>query len=204
LAISFYVVSSATAQSFEGKISYRNSYRSKLPNISDAQFTEMMGATQQYFVKGGNYRSETNGSFFQWQMYLNSENKVYSKLSTSEVILWNDAGENKDALVKVEVNKKVATVLDHVCDEVVVTTSSGVYKFYFNSGVLKVDGSLYGKHKFLYWNEYLAKANAFPLKVIFDDAKFSFESVVTGITPLKIDDKIFELPPGAEFQKNPY
>ena len=47
-------------QTFEGKIVYQNSYKSKISNVTDAQFGSMMGTTQEYFIKKGNYR-ETNG-----------------------------------------------------------------------------------------------------------------------------------------------
>jgi len=53
-------------QSFEGKIVYQNAYKSKIPNVTDEQFTTMMGSTQEYFIKNGDYRSVANGSLFQW------------------------------------------------------------------------------------------------------------------------------------------
>jgi hypothetical protein len=42
------------AQNFEGKITYSNSYKSKIPNLSDDQLSSIMGTTQEYYIKGGN------------------------------------------------------------------------------------------------------------------------------------------------------
>lgn len=56
------------AQSFEGKIVYQNSIKSKVPSISDAQLAQMMGTKQDFFIKKGSYRSETNGTFVLWQV----------------------------------------------------------------------------------------------------------------------------------------
>ena len=38
-------------QSFEGKIVYKNTYKSKLSNVTDEQFTTMMGSIQGVFHK---------------------------------------------------------------------------------------------------------------------------------------------------------
>ncbi len=59
----------------------------------------MMGATQNYFIKDGNYRSNTNGTVVQWQLYINRDNKLYSKVSTSEAVLWNDGAVNPDEVL---------------------------------------------------------------------------------------------------------
>ena len=182
---------------------YKNAFKSKMPNFSDAQFTEIMGATQQYFIKGGNYRSETNGTFLLWQVYLHKDNKLYIKMTTSDYLFWTDAGIAKDEVVKIEVNKKVATVFGHECDEIMITTRNGTSKFYYNTGVLQVDATLYGKHKYQGWNEYLAKANALPLKIVIDNDKFSMEGTVTEIIPSQIDDKIFLLP-ADELKESPF
>ncbi|HEY9195061.1 MAG TPA: hypothetical protein VIM77_02310, partial [Mucilaginibacter sp.] len=79
----------ASAQVFEGKIIYNNTIKSKVPNISDEQFTTMMGSIQNYYVKGGDYRSELNGTLLQWQLYINKDNKLYTKMSNSTAALWN-------------------------------------------------------------------------------------------------------------------
>ncbi len=60
------------------------------------------------------------GTFMQWQLYVQKENKLYTKLSTTSAIYWDDAGENDDPIIKVEVNKKVATIFGYECDEVVI------------------------------------------------------------------------------------
>ena len=74
------------AQNFEGKITYQNSYKSKLPTVKDEQFNAMMGTRQEYYIKGGNYKSVSNGTFSQWQLYINMDSKLYSKMANSETI----------------------------------------------------------------------------------------------------------------------
>jgi len=44
----------------------------------------MMGSTQEYLIKGGDYKSIANGTLVQWQLFINKDNKLYNKMSNSE------------------------------------------------------------------------------------------------------------------------
>lgn len=104
-----FLQAAAIAQPFEGKIIYENKYKSKLPNVTDEQLTAMMGSKQDYFVKAGNYKIATNGSYFQWQIYVNKDNKLYNKMTSSESLYWIDAAANPDAVIKAEIKKVLST-----------------------------------------------------------------------------------------------
>ena len=73
-------------QNFEGKITYRNEYKSKIPNVADPQIGAMMGVTWEYVIKEGNYKTATDGTLFQWQLYINKDNKLYNKMANSPAI----------------------------------------------------------------------------------------------------------------------
>ena len=53
----------SSAQIFEGKMTYSNTYQSKLPNLKSEQLNSMMGTKQEYYIKGNNYKSLFNGLF---------------------------------------------------------------------------------------------------------------------------------------------
>lgn len=190
-------------QSFEGKITYANTYKSKNTKIPDQQWTTMLGSTQEYFIKEGEYKSITNGTFVQWQQYSNKDNKLYTKMANTETLLWNDGSIQGDEVLKVEVNKKVTEILGYKCDEVILTCKSGVQKYYFNTK-LSVKTKLFVNHKFGNWFDYLSKSNALPLKSIIDTAQFTLESTATEVKPSKLDAKMFELPAGVQTAKSPY
>jgi hypothetical protein len=190
-------------QSFEGKIVYQNAYKSKIPNVTDEQFTTMMGATQEYFIKNGDYKSVANGSLFQWQLYVNTDNKLYSKMANSEILLWNDGAANTDEILKAEINAAVTEILGYKCDELVLTCKSGIQKYYFNTK-LSVDTKLFVNHKFGNWYDFLSKSNSLPLKSIVDNGQFTLESVATAIKEMKLDNTFFDLPAGAKTMKSPY
>lgn len=190
-------------QTFEGKIVYQNTYTSKLPNVSSEQFSLMMGTTQEYLIKGGNYKSSADGKFLQWQLYNKTDNKIYSKMANSESIFWNDGSTNTDEVLKVEINKGVTKILDYTCDEVVLTCKSGIQKYYFNSKI-GVDISLFEGHLYGNWYDYLKVSKALPLKSIIENAQFTLTSSATEIKDIKLDEKEFQLPENAKIVKSPY
>lgn len=203
IALTILTVATVFGQTFEGKIIYQNSFKSKLPNMNDEQFNSMMGTKQEYFIKGGNYKSVSNGTFSQWQIYINNDNKLYNKMSNSEIILWNDGNVNTDTVIKVQLNNEVTEILGYKCDELILTCKSGTQKYYFNSKI-GVNANLYTDHKYGNWYDYLKKANALPLKMIIDNQQFTMESVATEVKEMKLDDIEFTLPENAKTTKSPY
>jgi hypothetical protein len=171
--------------------------------VSDADFTQMMGTTMEYNQKEGNYRSNTNGTFLQWQLYVNKDNKMYTKIATSPAILWNDGAENPDSVLKSELKKNAVEILGYKCDELILTCKSGVQKYYFSSK-LPLDPSLFENLKFGNFYTYLSTAKALPLKMVMEQAQFTLEAVATSVEEKKLDAADFSLPPDAELQKNPY
>jgi hypothetical protein len=197
------ISSSAFAQQFEGKITYRNTYTSRIPNVTSEQFASMMGTSQDYFIKGGSYKTNGNGTFFQWQLYSPKENRLYNKYANSETVLWNDGSLNPDSVLKVEVNKDVIEILGYRCDEVILTCKTGVQKYYFSSK-LGVDIALYARHLYGNWYDYLKAAKALPLKSIIESQQFALESVATEVSAIKLNDQDFLLPENVKTDKSPY
>jgi hypothetical protein len=190
-------------QSFEGKVIYKHSYKSKSPGLRDDQLLTMMGSTEDYFIKGGAYKAVTNGTMMQWTLYSNTDNKVYSKLSNSETVFWTDGSVNTDAVLKSELNKGVVTLLGYPCDELILTCRSGIQKYYFNQKI-PVSLSLYTAHKYGNWYDYLSQAHALPLKTIISNAQFEMEETAIEVTPMKLEAQFFKLPENVKTAKSPY
>jgi hypothetical protein len=163
----------------------------------------MMGTTWEYYIKEGNFKTTTDGTFFQWQLYINKDNKLYNKMSNSAAVLWNDGSVNPDEVIKSELNKGVIAILGYQCDELILTCKSGVQKYYFNSD-LKVNTTLFEKLKFGNWDVIMSKTTGLPLKMIIETPQFSLESLATAVTPMKVEDKMFELPADSKVEKSPY
>jgi len=189
-------------QTFEGEIVYQNVYKSKIPNLSDEKFTTLMGSTQDYFIKEAEYRSNANGTLLQWQIYVPADNRLYTKMSNSESALWNDAAINPDSINSVALNRKTVEILGYPCDELVLNCKTGIQKYYFNSK-LSIDSKKYVNHKFGNWYTYVSNANAVPLKFEIDNAQFTLTATAIEVKPMKLDDRMFQLPNGIGTSKAP-
>jgi hypothetical protein len=202
ISIALLITLFASAQTFEGLIVYSNTYKSKTANVTDAQFTSMLGSTQDYYIKGGSYKSVVNGTFLQSQVYVNKENRLYTKVSNNEALLWNDGASNDAEIIKVESNKGVLTVLGYLCDELIFTTKTGTEKYYFNTAV-SADPQQYAKHKYGNWYDLISRTKSLPLKTIVENDNFILESTATEMKTMKIEDSFFALPANAKFEKSP-
>lgn len=195
---------SLLAQGFEGTIKYSNEIKSKMENITSIQFTQMLGNTQDYFIKGNHYKSVSNGAVLQWQLYVPTENKLYSKTSNTDVLLWNDGAENKDSVLSARIVSNADTVLGFVCDKLILNCVGGLQEYEFNKTVAQVDASLFTKHKVGNWYDVVSRTGALPLKYKLDNPQFTLTSTAIAITPLQLDDAFFRLPALAITQKSTY
>ena len=194
---------SLSAQNFEGEIIYQNVYQCKIPGLTDEKFTALMGTEQDYFMKGANYKSVMNGTLAQWQLYVPGENKLYTKMSNSDSAFWDDATINPDSVISFSLNKAVIKILGYTCDELILNCKSGTQKYYFNA-TLGIDPAKYVKHKYGNWYDYVSNSKSVPLKMEMDNAQFVMTSVAVEIKPSKLDNGIFQLPPGIQTGKSPY
>jgi len=190
-----------SAQSFEGKVIYHTTYESNMAGVSTEQLTKMAGDTCKYYMKGGNYRSDLNGTYYIWQIYINRDNKLYNKFSNSGTIRWDDGAINKDTIYKVQLNKGVTEILGYKCDELIFTCKSDTEKYYFTSK-FHINSDLYTKQVYQNWYDYLKIAKAMPLKMVMTSKDINVSMVAVDITPMKIDESMFTLPEGAEIEKN--
>ncbi|WP_211208942.1 hypothetical protein [Cytophaga aurantiaca] len=203
ILLASFIVFAQTTTFFEGKIVYQNTFKSKNPQMKDEQWTAMFGSTQEFYAKGNNYKSVSNGSLFLWQIYSAKENKIYSKMSNSPSVYWNDAAVNTDTILKTELKKATTVILGYTCDELTLTCKSGIQKYYYNSK-LGVDPKLFSLHKYGNFAYYLAKSKAWPLKSYIETDQFTITSTATEVKPMVVDVNIFKLPAGVKIEKSPY
>lgn len=143
----------SSAQTFEGEIIYTNTYKSKVAQITNEQWIQLLGSVQHFYIKGSHYKSESNGNMMQWQMYDPSSNKLYNKTSQTDVLMWNDASVNNEVIISSSIKPHAITILGYDCDELTLTCKSGVQKYYFTSK-LAADCKLYEKHLYGNWYDF--------------------------------------------------
>lgn len=191
------------AQTFEGEIIYSNIVKSKIPQITNEQWMQMVGSIQHFFIKGNHYKSVSNGNMMQWQMYDPISNKLYNKMGNSEVLLWTDASVKNEEILSSSIKPHAATILGYDCDELTLTCKSGIQKYYYSTK-LAADCNLYEKHLYANWYDFLKLAKAMSLKSIIETPQFTLEQVATEVIPKKLEDSFFVLPEGVKSTKSPY
>ena len=184
---------SIQAQNFEGKIIYSNKYISKIQGLSDDKLGTMFGTQQEFFIKDGNYKSILNGNYLQWQLYINNENKIYNKFSTSPNALWDDCSVSDDVVFALTVNKNAIEILGRKCDEYVYTCKSGIQRYYFDNSI-KISEVFFKNHNYANWNRVVSDSKSLPLKIIIENNQFTFESIAMIIENIKLENEIFQLP----------
>lgn len=180
------------AQSFEGIITYSNSYKSKSPDLKDEQLNSMMGTTQEYYIKGGDDKSVINGSFVKMQLYKNDENRIYTLTAKSDSLYWVDCGINKDIATKYEIEKSKDTIMGVICDVLIVYTLKSKTYFYYNDKY-GVNPELFTKHQYDNWYYIISKTKALPLKTVYEDEQYVITSTAVMITPTRLEDNIFTI-----------
>ncbi|AMR32543.1 hypothetical protein A0256_20815 [Mucilaginibacter sp. PAMC 26640] len=181
------------AQTFEGKISYANSYKSKSPQLKDERLATMMGTTQDYYIKGGDYKSVFNGSFVKMQLYKSAENRSYALTAKSDSLYWEDYSKNKDVATRFEVEKGKETIMGVLCDVLIVYTPKSKTAYYYNSKY-GINPAFFKQHAYGNWYYVISKTRALPLKTISENEQFTLISTAVNITPMKLEAKLFEVP----------
>lgn len=198
----FCITLSSFSQSFEGKITYQNTYTSNTPDATSEQFNYIMGTTQEYYIKGNQYKSVTDGMLSQWQLYVPSENRLYSKLTVSDTLLWSDCSNNLNEAVSYELEKDQAEILGYNCDALVVGTKMGKATYYFSNRI-KVDPKLYEDHKYGNWTLLTGQTRSLPLKIEMETPRFNLINVAIEVKEMELEDNFFNLP-DAPSMKSPH
>jgi hypothetical protein len=191
------------AQNFEGKIIYKNSFVSKIPQLTDAQLTKLMGDRQEYYIMNSGYKSIVNGSYSQMQVFNPELNRIYHKLSSSDTLYWIDAGKENDPVVSHSVEKNKENILGYACDVLTIKTQDGMMTYYF-SEKLKIDPELFKDHRYMNYGFIVSLTKALPLKVITENKQFRMVSVATEVIPQKLKESFFEIPAGTPTKISPF
>lgn len=182
------------AQNFEGEIDYVNSYKSKIPNLTNERLELIAGNNQKYFIKDGYYKSENNGQVVVMQLYDPVSNRIYNKRMNSDTLYWFNANNNRDSALNFSIKKDSAMVLGYMCDAITILTKETQTTFFYNSK-FKLNAAAFKKHEYNNWYFYATKTNAVPLKIVFSSKQFDLVSSAFAIKPGKLTSGFFAVDP---------
>jgi hypothetical protein len=181
------------SQYFEGEIIYKNAFTSKIPNVTGEQMGKIMGTTQNYFIKDGNYKSFVDGTSIIMQQFDSKTNRLYNKTNNSDTLFWFDASINTDEVINFEIIKNKEKILGFDCDALVLHTKSGTTTFYYSSKYM-VATKYYTNHNYGNWNYFINKSQSLPLKIVVENKQLVMESVAMEIKSMDLGDMYFNIP----------
>ena len=201
LVLLLFVSLKGDAQFFEGMVKYDISYQSHLPSVTNDQMAEWSGTNMQYFIKGGYYRFDfLNGENIQWMIYLDSTQKLYTKLFLNDTIYWKYVNYTPDTILSITVNKSVTEILGRRCDEIIFKVPAGLHKYYYDPSI-RIDKSFYINHINGNLSDFLKISNSIPLMEVFESDISTIQSTAIKIEPNQPDADVFKLPAQALFKE---
>jgi hypothetical protein len=153
---------------------------------------ELLGGKQAYYIKGAHYRSVTDGSLVQVQVYEPRTNRVYNQRPGNDTLYWVDAAANPDVVVSWSIRRNADSVLGIPCDVLELKTNNGSVAFYYSERY-RLDSAGFKRHRFGNWDFLATKGGALPLKTIVENGQFRMESVATAIKPMVLGDAFFAI-----------
>lgn len=186
---------------FEGEVIYSNKFTSKVDNLTSLQLETIVGNRQEYFIRNGDYRSQTNGYGIVLQIYNASTNRIYNKTTKSDTLYWFDASANLDKVISFEIVKNREEILEVMCDALILKTTATVTTYYYNRKY-KADADLYTNHQFGNWYYMLTKTSALPLKTVIENQQFIMESTAIEIKPMSLSDRYFVIKEGTALKQS--
>lgn len=192
------------AQPFEGVITYRVSYSSKVPTVTSEQLARVLGTSQTYSIKGGRYRNDQDGLLMNSQVYDPSTNRLYNKTSQSNTWFWRDGGQDTDTLLSSTLRRDSTTVLGIRCHALVMRTRQGTQTvFYAADGRFAYDVRAYRRHRFGLFSTTARLTGCVPLRIVNDVRELRIELTAESIEPRALTEAHFALPEGAVVEPAP-
>lgn len=211
-----------TIMLFTTLLSFGQTYEGTLTYIVDLEVSEKlinMGMTKQILLdkmksegswsdtirtsyKQGNYYTLLNNNPKSWSIYKADSNKIYSMQDgeASDLCTVTDASIDLEFTMtgKMPIVEKLDTtvMVDGVsCSIVRVKWKSGIYDYYYNQNKLTIDPSLFSKHTYDGWAEFLKISKALPLKIVkTTNGMMTITMTLISSKAEVIDEKLFSIP----------
>ena len=196
ITIFLVLIASATHAQFSGKITYRDSYVSKNPSISSADFEKFIGSKRELYIQRSFYKDVHYGELESVNLYRGDANRVYRYNIGSDTIFWMDA--SRDTLSKVldfKMEESDEIILGMKCKKLTVKSQLGISIYFFNDH-FSIDPTDFKNHHLNFWDFYTSKCKSVPLKVIYESGEIILTSTAIKVDPINLRSDIFNIPSG--------
>jgi hypothetical protein len=188
-AVSFALIN-CSKSSFQGKILYRYQYLDKQGKDVTNQMKQDGDTEQHYFINPANYKSFNQRNELT-QLYNSSTNMYYFNVGLE--LQHIDASKAFPKEFKATMKTGKQPILGYSCNTLLVDSEVGPTTYFYNKKI-KVNPNPFSRHRYGNWSNYLLKTKgALPLKFIVVSKYYTLIATATEVTPLKLEDKEFDL-----------
>ncbi|MBO6794077.1 MAG: hypothetical protein JJ895_09205 [Balneolaceae bacterium] len=181
----------AQDSNFTGKIVYEYTFINPETGVDVSDMmAEQYGREQHYFINEHSYKSyDENGTFK--QLY-NSANNLYYFVLGDQVMKMEASNATANEITITQFDE-TETILGYECKKLIVKTESSETEYWY-APKLSVNQTVFSKHKFGEWSNYLEATNgALPLKYIIKKGDFVWTTFATSIEIMSFKDDDFDI-----------
>ena len=150
--------------------------------------------------KEGNYYTMLNNNPNTWSVYRADSNKIYSFMEGEDICSVTDASVDVEFTLtgKMPLIQKLDTTVmidGAACNIVRVKWNAGVYDYYYNPLRLNIDASLFSKHVYDGFGEFLKLSDALPVKIVKSlSTSMTMTFTLVSSSATAISNDLFKLP----------
>ena len=196
LILPFVICFQSYTQNFEGIISYKTNYESKMEGITAKEMFGQKSSLDTTYFKDGFYLNKSTTEFMSYQLWRSMDTMQYFKNESSQDTIWFDKTNSHPTTfdsARVEVNAD--KIMGYICNKLIVYRGNTTYTYYYSTD-FKLDPSHY--HQFSNGSKFeiikLMKSPYLRLKISSPSNGLDMIAVKVNITSLTT--KVFEVPDG--------
>jgi hypothetical protein len=183
------------SQNFEGILESKVTYTSKIDSLSAEDIFEQSIAYDETFIKDGFFKVNSSTDFMNMMLWRHSDTTLYYFNKSSGDTLWYDrTNSHSSKIVEHKVILKADTILNYVCDVLVILNDKDVVISYYYSPELSLDPEFYVNATNSSKYEVMKLIKSLILRMKIESQYGIVDSEAIKITHKKLDDKLFELP----------
>lgn len=170
--ISFFVFSFSNKKDvyFEGMISYKHTYISLNPSVSNAYYEKVFGTGSEFYFKDGNYVQYFNGKKLKLNIWFWEAGKSYMRYDSDTLFCMDTQVGEADKITKIIIEDSIFNIGGYECKKLATkTTNSQIgdksVDFYYSEKI-KINPIWFEKVKFDADNIRYKKIKSIPLKTV--------------------------------------
>lgn len=182
-------------QNFEGVIYSEVTYTSKIESLSAEQIYGQAKSTDVTYIKDGFYKVNSSTDFMNFMLWRHLDTTLYFTHLSSPDTLWYDyTNSHPSEISEFNIIKNSDTILNYVCDALVVLDSKNRVFTYYYSSEFSLDPEYYKNASNSAKYEIMKLCKSVYLRLKMESSYGIVDTKATRINKVTLKDKTFDIP----------